>query len=182
MQLIKKSILASILIGFGITILLSVGNPLGPILFSFGLLSVCYLEANLYTGKAGYFWKNKKIELIQILIVNLFSGYIFGILLSYNAPQLIPIATEKISTWNFSIEFFIQSIFCGMIMYICVELFKRGTYIGILLGIPLFIFCGFQHCIANIIVLGIVHAWSWTLILAITGNLIGSIIINILQE
>ena len=180
MTILKKSILASILIGFGVAILLSVSNPVGPFLFAFGLLSVCYLQANLYTGKAGYFWKNQQTELAKILIINLISGYIFGLLLSYSSPELIPIATEKISTWNFSIEFFIRSIFCGMIMYICVELFKRGTYIGILLGIPLFIFCGFQHCIANIIVLGIVHAWSWTLILAITGNLIGSIIINIL--
>ena len=135
---------------------------------------------NLYTGKAGYFWKNQQTELAKILIINLISGYIFGLLLSYSSPELIPIALEKVASWDFSVAFFIRSIFCGMIMYICVDLFKKGTYIGILYGIPLFIFCGFQHCIANIIVLGVAHAWSWTLILAITGNLIGSIIINIL--
>ena len=69
-----------------------------------------------------------------------------------------------------------------MIMYICVELFKRGTYIGILYGVPLFIYCGFPHCIANIIILGVAMTWHWSIILAIVGNLIGGMIINILSK
>jgi formate/nitrite transporter FocA (FNT family) len=177
-----KSVLASILIGFGVAVLLFLGNPLGPILFAFGLMGVCYLQADLYTGKAGYYWKDKKANLATILILNLAAGYIFGLLLGYSSPQLIPVALEKIAGWDFSMAFFIRSIFCGMIMYICVDIFKRGSYIGILYGVPLFIFCGFQHCIANIIVLGVAQSWSWTLILAIIGNLVGSMIINILSK
>lgn len=177
-----KSVLASILIGFGVAVLLFLGNPLGPILFAFGLMGVCYLQADLYTGKAGYYWKDKKANLATILILNLAAGYTFGLLLGYSSPQLIPVALEKIASWDFSMAFFIRSIFCGMIMYICVDIFKRGSYIGILYGIPLFIFCGFQHCIANIIVLGVAQSWSWTLILAIIGNLIGSMIINVLSK
>ena len=162
-----KSVLASILIGFGVAVLLFLGNPLGPILFAFGLMGVCYLQADLYTGKAGYYWKDKKANLATILILNLAAGYTFGLLLGYSSPQLIPVALEKIASWDFSIAFFIRSMFCGMIMYICVDIFKRGSYIGILYGVPLFIFCGFQHCIANVIVLGVAQSWSWTLILAI---------------
>lgn len=177
-----KSVLASILIGFGVAVLLFLGNPLGPILFAFGLMGVCYLQADLYTGKAGYYWKDKKANLATILILNLAAGYTFGLLLGYSSPQLIPVALEKIASWDFSMAFFIRSMFCGMIMYICVDIFKRGSYIGILYGVPLFIFCGFQHCIANIIVLGVAQSWSWTLILAIIGNLIGSMIINVLSK
>ena len=177
-----KSVLASILIGFGVAVLLFLGNPLGPILFAFGLMGVCYLQADLYTGKAGYYWKDKKANLATILILNLVAGYIFGLLLGYSSPQLIPVALEKIASWDFSMAFFIRSMFCGMIMYICVDIFKRGSYIGILYGVPLFIFCGFQHCIANIIVLGVAQSWSWTLILAIIGNLVGSMIINVLSK
>ena len=177
-----KSVLASILIGFGVAVLLFLGNPLGPILFAFGLMGVCYLQADLYTGKAGYYWKDKKANLATILILNLVAGYMFGLLLGYSSPQLIPVALEKIASWDFSTAFFIRSIFCGMIMYICVDIFKRGSYIGILYGVPLFIFCGFQHCIANIIVLGVAQSWSWTLILAIIGNLVGSMIINVLSK
>lgn len=177
-----KSVLASILIGFGVAVLLFLGNPLGPILFAFGLMGVCYLQADLYTGKAGYYWKDKKANLATILILNLAAGYTFGLLLGYSSPQLIPVALEKIASWDFSMAFFIRSMFCGMIMYICVDIFKRGSYIGILYGVPLFIFCGFQHCIANVIVLGVAQSWSWTLILAIIGNLVGSMIINVLSK
>ena len=177
-----KSILASILIGFGVAVLLFLGNPLGPVLFAFGLMGVCYLQADLYTGRAGYYWKDKKAELAKILVINLVAGYVFGLLLSYCSPELIPVALGKVASWDFSVAFFIRSVFCGMIMYICVDLFKRGTYVGILYGVPLFIFCGFQHCIANVIVLGVAHAWSWTLILSILGNLVGSMIINTLSK
>lgn len=177
-----KSVLASILIGCGVAVLLFLGNPLGPILFAFGLMGVCYLQADLYTGKAGYYWKDKKANLATILILNLAAGYTFGLLLGYSSPQLIPVALEKIASWDFSMAFFIRSMFCGMIMYICVDIFKRGSYIGILYGVPLFIFCGFQHCIANVIVLGVAQSWSWTLILAIIGNLVGSMIINVLSK
>lgn len=183
---IKKSILAPILIGFGVAVLLFLGNPLGPVLFAFGLLSVCYLRADLYTGKAGYYWRNEKAKLVKILLWNLISGYTFGLLLGCSSPQLVPIAMEKIATWNFGIEFFIRSIFCGAIMYICVDLFKRGTTFGIFYGVPVFIFCGFQHCIANIVVLGVASwqtfTWSWTIPLAIVGNLLGSIIMDILSR
>lgn len=66
-----KSILASILIGFGVAVLLFLSNPLGPVLFAFGLMGVCYLQADLYTGRAGYYWKDKKAELTKILVINL---------------------------------------------------------------------------------------------------------------
>ncbi len=184
--LVRRSVLASILIGFGVAVLLFLGNPLGPLLFAFGLLSVCYLQADLYTGKAGYYWKNQKVELLMILLVNLASGYLFGLLLGCSSPQLVPLALEKIATWTFSLAYFIKSVMCGMVMYICVELFKRGNFVGILYGVPLFIFCGFQHSIANVIVLGIASwphlTWSWTVLLCAAGNLIGSLIINELSK
>lgn len=177
-----KSILASILIGFGVIVLLTMGSPLGPVFFAFGLMGVCYLEADLYTGKAGYYWKDNKLKLLSILIINLIAGYCFGLIAGFALPALVPAAQALVAGWEFSLSFFIRSIFCGMIMYICVELFKRGTYMGIVYGIPLFIWCGFPHCIANIITLGVACTWSWTLILAIIGNLIGGMIINILSH
>lgn len=180
-KIITNSCLASIFISFGVAILLSVGNPIGPFLFSFGLLSVCIFGADLFTGKAGYYWKNNLKDLSLILIFNLIFGWLFGILIGAANPNLIPIAIEKIMTWDISLAFFIKSIFCGMIMYICVELYKNNNMFGIFYGIPLFIFCGFQHCIANIIVLGIAKTFSITIFICILGNLIGSIIINVLQ-
>lgn len=50
---LKRSILAPILIGLGAILLLYIGSPIGPFLFAFGLLGVCMLDADLFTGKAG---------------------------------------------------------------------------------------------------------------------------------
>ena len=182
-NLIRKSIYASICIGFGVIVLLSAPAPIGTFLFSFGLLSVCHLNGNLFTGKAGYYWKDNLKELVIILIINLLFGYLIGFLFSVVDNNLIQIANNKIITWDFSLSYFLKSVFCGMIMHICVDLYKKKKCIfGILYGVPLFIFCGFQHCIANIILLGIARRFSFTILLCIIGNLIGGIISSILTE
>ena len=178
---IKKSCLASLLIACGVAIQLTIGNPLGAFLFAFGLLGVCVLEANLFTGKAGYLWKKEPFNLFIILIFNLVSGWIIGFLLGIANNSLVIEAENRIATWDFSINFFIKSIFCGIIMYIAVETFKRKNIMGIFYGVPLFILCSFQHCIANIIILGIAKTFSFTIFIAIIGNLIGSIIMNLLM-
>ena len=61
-------------------------------------------------------------------------------------------------------------------MYIAVYMYKKGTPLGIIYGIPLFIFCGFQHCIANIITLGVARTFDFSIIICILGNFVGSII------
>ena len=181
-NLIKKSSLAALLITFGVGILLTVGDPIGPFLFSFGLLCICVMQAELFTGKAGYYWKTQLRDLIIILVINLIVGWLSGFLLGIANPSLIAAALVKMSGWNWSIGYFIKSIFCGMIMYMSVEVYKKGNPLGIIYGIPLFIFCGFQHCIANVIIMGIACSFSSEIILCIIGNLIGSIITNILDK
>lgn len=180
---IKGSLLATILIGFGVAVLLAMGNPLGPFLFAFGLLGVCTLQGVLYTGKAGYMWRQEPIRLLLILIFNLIFGWLVGFLISAAAPDLMSLAAQRMETWSWSSAFFIKSIFCGMIMYIAVDMYKQHKNIaGIIYGIPLFIFCGFQHSIANVIIAGIARNFSFTIIYAAIGNLIGSIIINLLTK
>ena len=182
LRFVSKSALAPILIGLGVAVSLAIGNPLGAIFFAFGLLGVCVLQANLFTGKAGYWWKKSfALKLGAVLVINLIVGYIFGFFLSAALPNLVAAAISKVLTWNFSLSFFFQSILCGMVMYIAVELYRKDNTYGIFLGVPLFILAGFQHCIANIIVLGVARTFSWTIILCILGNLIGSILVNILQ-
>jgi formate/nitrite transporter FocA (FNT family) len=66
-------------------------------------------------------------------------------------------------------------------MYVAVKIFKKGSPLGIVFGIPLFIFCGFQHCIANVITLGVARTFDWSLLLAIAGNFIGSLLVSFLS-
>ena len=177
-DIIRKSIAASLLIGLGDYVLLKLGSPLGPVLFAFGLLGVCILGANLFTGKCGFVLEDKikPSVLITILITNLISGYLFGLLFSACDGGLIAAAQDKVASWDISWSFLIRSIMCGVIMYLAVAMYRKGSPLGIIYGIPLFIFCGFQHCIANIITLGVAQTFDWSIILAIVGNFAGSIL------
>lgn len=178
-ELINKSIGAALLISLGNYALLKLGNPIGPVIFAFGLLGVCYMGQNLFTGKCGFFIEDKiKIkDLLIILIVNLIFGYLFGILYSYTDKDVFQNAILKVNTWSVTIPFFIKSLLCGVIMYIAVYMYKKGTPFGIIYGIPLFIFCGFQHCIANVITMGIARTFDLSIIICIIGNFLGSLFI-----
>ncbi len=190
MRLIKKSALAAILIAFGVAVNLQMGYPLGPFLFAFGLLGVCAMDANLYTGRVGFWYQYYKMDTLLVFIWNCLFGGLCGVLLGAANPVLIHLATIKVMDWNFDAPFFIQSVFCGMIMYICVWMYKyKGMVWGILIGVPVFICCKFQHSIANAITLGVHMAGSdieWSMvglvIFAGIGNAVGAIIIDQLMR
>ncbi len=178
LTLINKSIGAAILISLGNYALLKLGSPIGPVIFALGLLGVCYMDLNLFTGKCGFVIENKMklTDLLIILIVNLIAGYLIGLMYSTLDKEVFTAAVEKVKTWDMSITFFLKSVMCGVIMYIAVFMYKKGTPLGIIFGIPLFIFSGFQHCIANIITLGVARTFDWSITICILGNFIGSLI------
>ena len=134
---------------------------------------------NLFTGKCGFLFQDKikPLHLIIILAVNLVAGYLIGLAFSITDVDVFNNAVAKVATWEVSIAFFIKSILCGIIMYIAVFMYKNGTPLGIIYGIPLFIFCGFQHCIANIITLGAARTFDLSIIICILGNFIGSLFV-----
>ena len=176
-ELILKSVGASVLISLGDYALLKLGNPIGPVIFAFGLLGVCYMGQNLFTGKCGFLFEDKIPfrNLMIILLVNLIAGYLMGVCFSYCDKDVVASSLIKVASWELSVPFFIKSIMCGIIMYIAVLMYRKGTPLGIIFGIPLFIFCGFQHCIANIITMGVAKTFHWSIIICILGNFIGSL-------
>ena len=176
-ELILKSIGAALLISLGNYALLKLGNPIGPVIFALGLLGVCYMGQNLFTGKCGFLFQDKikVLDLLIILVVNLAAGYLFGLLYSTVDGAIVENAISKVASWDISWAFFVKSVLCGIIMYIAVYMYKKGTPLGIIFGIPLFIFCGFQHCIANVITLGVARAFDISLLLCVLGNFVGSI-------
>lgn len=176
---IKKSIAASFFISVGVAVLFS-SPTFGPFLFSLGLLVICCTDMYLFTGKCGYTFTNLQIkqQILLILIVNLMSGWLFGFLLSFTNEQFTLQAIEKIDSWNWSIGSFIQAFYCGSIMYICVELYKKKEKLSILYGIPIFILSGFQHCIANAITLGVARTFNSIIFLHIIGNFLGAVTFN----
>lgn len=77
MKLIRKSILAGIMIGISSTVYLSVNNKIiGALLFSIGLFMICSFKMYLFTGKVGYmiitkfyFFKVKTRTFINYIII-----------------------------------------------------------------------------------------------------------------
>lgn len=156
---IKKSIISGILISigcFGYLASISSGLTwLGAILFSGGLFAVCVYGFNLYTGKVGYIALNPDLSyilfVIQICVVNLITTFLIGILVGKNFPligeQAIKCYSTKLSAPLF--KSFISAIFCGVLMFLSVDSWKKEQKIGLFIYVPLFIIAGFDHCIAN---------------------------------
>lgn len=147
-----KSIYAGIMIGFGGTVYLSMENRIvGAILFSFGLLTIITQQFNLYTGKVGY--KNKIKDLMITIIGNALGTFLIAFMIQLSKPELIEVSNniwqkKMLYSGNQAV---ILSIFCGAMMYLAVDNFKKShNLIFIILPVVIFILSGFEHSIANL--------------------------------
>lgn len=188
-----KGIYAGFMIGIGAIAFLSLENKvLGSFFFSIGLLTICMYAMNLYTGKIGYVLINK-IDYIYELLLGLLGNFIgtFIIGKSILLTRVSNISEKALTLVNIKLNdnllsIFILSVFCGILMYIAVNNYKKvnteiGKYIGIFMCVMTFILCGFEHCIANMAYITIANAWSWKALLyvliMILGNSFGAILI-----
>jgi len=185
-QKVIKSITPAFLIGIGQYGLLVSDYALPAMfLFAFGLYMICVEGLWLFTGKCGYVFYDFSVPdlLVYSLLGNMVFGYLFGRLLGIMNPKIYALACEKVAGWDWSFSFFIKSVLCGMIMYFCVDAYRKTkTPYAIILGIPLFIFCGFQHCIANVITMGVAGNFNSALILCVLGNWTGSLIVGLFTQ
>lgn len=180
------SLWCGFLISLGALAYLVVGGPLGALLFAFGLISVINTgKRNLYTGWVGICnfgsWGGWG-TLIAMLTLNAM-GVLIGVLLTCGTGIDImePVANIIDARYEASwLEIVSKSIYTGIIMHICVwmALYKQ-TFIPTLIGVPLFILCGFPHCIADVFYYGVYLCCDWDMnvlwpwFLSIVGNTIG---------
>lgn len=188
------AISAGIMIAIGGSVFLSCDSKyVGAVLFSVALLCICYLGYYLFTGKIGYlandFSKKNILNLCVGLAVNLIVTFLLGMLISFAFPALPQKAyimcTAKLEQ-TFLITF-IRAIFCGVLMYTAVEIFKeKKTPLGIIFCIPVFILCGFEHSIADMFYFGasgIFKAKILTFELAtVLGNTVGGLALPLLSK
>ena len=192
-KILTRAILAGVMISIGGTIYLACESKLlGAFLFSIGLYAICAFGLNLYTGKIGYVVDNKPKYLIELGITLL--GNLIGTVACGYLLFLTRIGDKLRSTAGVIcgvklndnlLSIFILAIFCGIIMYLAVDLFKRltdfGKYMGIFMGITVFILAGFEHCVANMYYFSVANMWGWKTILyvlvMIAGNSVGSILL-----
>lgn len=184
MKEVIKSILAGIMIGLAGWVYLKLDRSIvGACLFSLGLISVFSLELNLYTGKVGGSSWFKDLYLVRVLMMNL-AGVLFIGLISRLDDNVVRNA-EMIIYNKTNIDIIKSlwlSIFCGLIIELSVQLYKRHkNYITTILCVVLFISCGFEHCIANAYYIIVANADITAILylcLWIAGNAIGGKFLN----
>ena len=189
-------VLAGIMIIIGCTVYLSclnINKVYGALLFAVALITICYKGFSLYTGKIGFMTiKNFRKEFPTLslgLFGNVLATLIFGLMINYALPQIkekaLAIVSDKLNQDFF--EAFIKAIFCGILMYVAVALYKeKNTMLGVVFCIPTFILCGFEHSIANMgyfAIAGVIDfnsfLYIWTVIL---GNTVGGLLFPALKS
>lgn len=158
LKLLRSSIFAGIAIGTaGFGFLASgiqsetYGSLVGAVLFSFGLLTVVGYKLKLYTGTAGFIQKNEVGQLFMILLGNII-GCLCIALLSRLSPMDLQASAQKILELRLKtgpLRCLLLAIGCGFIMTTAVCFARKQQYLPLLFGVPLFIVCGFPHCVAD---------------------------------
>ena len=192
------AILAGLSIGIAGTVFLRVSEPMvGSWLFGFGLLSIVVLGFKLFTGAIGYLAAPGTTTLryardcAVIWLGNLVGTGLVG--LAMRSSRVFPsfdvriakMVAEKLNDGPLSI--FILAVFCGLLMYIAVDTWKKELPAAVRLAtlflcVVVFILSGFEHCIANMYYFavsaayGSAHTWAWLAIMT-TGNAVGGMLL-----
>ena len=180
------------------------GKIFASMLFSIGLILVCVLGLQLFTGKIGVVFDNREklvenaINLPIMLIGNAIGAFALGVLCHFLFKNVDIINAKIIYISNTKMDptlidphnsVFLEGIFCGALVYIAVYLYKNlqnwaMKIIGIIVAVTLFVYCGFQHCIANMFYFGMAFNWNidmlWNLLLVILTNSIGALLVRCL--
>lgn len=158
-DVLKKAIFAGIAISFGCIAFLTMGNLIGPILFTFGLITVVHYKLSLYTGSVGFFELlgfNKTISnnwktILAIILGNIIGCLVVALLASYGNFTFTILANDVVQSRLAQpiVSVVIRAMGCGLIMSTAVQFAREGKFLPLLFGVPLFIYCGFYHSIAD---------------------------------
>ncbi len=176
------------------------GRILGSFLFPIGLTLVCFLGLNLFTGKIGYLFDNKKDylgflglvylgNLIGALLIGLFCYLVFQNTGLYWTNSGIALAKITVPKFLDIMKQFAGAVLCGVCVYVavfCYKIFKNVILkvIGIFVPIFLFVFFKFDHCIANMYYFMFypecyANGYAYlSLVIVTLGNSLGAIALN----
>jgi formate/nitrite transporter FocA (FNT family) len=150
---VSMSLFAGLLIGIAGLVFLHVGGLGGAILFAFGLMAVTVSKSLLFTGKAGFLPLKESLQLIPMVALNAI-GCLLMAAIAYSTVENSATAAATLDTimaareaasWNI----LITSVGTGIIVTLAVYGVRKGTYLPLLYGVPVFIMCGLPHCIAD---------------------------------
>lgn len=151
MDIIKSAFLAGICIGIAGFGYLAIGGMAGAVLFCCGLIAVVSYKLKLYTGTAGFIVKGELGQLGLVLLGNILGCLAAG-LLARLSPMPLQEAAEKILSGRLAIgplRAGLLAIGCGFLMTTAVTFARQDKWLPLLFCVPMFIVCGFPHCIAD---------------------------------
>lgn len=147
----RSSLLAGICIGIAGFGYLAEKSIIGAVLFAFGLLTVVHYGMKLYTGTAGFIKRGEVGKLLLILLANII-GCLAVSMLVRCSPMPLQDTAQSILEGRLAIGPLrggVLAIGCGFIMTTAVTFARKGQNLPLLFGVPLFIMCGFPHCVAD---------------------------------
>ena len=157
----RSALLAGVAVGIAGWGYLAYKDIVGAVLFSFGLLTVVNYKLKLYTGTAGFValrtedGKSRWLKAIGELLFILF-GNIMGCMLVAIFTRLSPMelgaSAQAILESRLAVgpvKAGLLAIGCGFIMTTAVTFARKGNNLPLLFGVPLFITCGYPHCMAD---------------------------------
>ncbi len=190
-----NAILAGLFIGLAGTVYLCTPNPIaGAFLFAFGLMTIVCYGFKLYTGAIGYLVNQGKnapsylLALTAIWLGNLTGCWAVGTLIRHSrsfhllSSRVAGIADAKLQDcWS---SLLILSFFCGILMYLAVETYRRKDdfppifrFAAVFLCVAVFILSGFEHCVANMYYFSAAGVWDaetlGAILLMTLGNSLG---------
>lgn len=192
------SILGGMCIGIGGVVFLSCESKVvGAVFFCLGLFAICTFGFNLFTGKVGYVFQRPLRYtgfVLSVWLGNLIGTGIVGY--AVRATRIAGIAEKAAGMCQTKLDdsmvsIFILSVFCNILMFVAVDGFRNnpheiGKYIGIFLGVTVFILCGFEHCVANMFYFSVANAWSGRTVLYLlvmsVGNACGGVLIPLCRS
>lgn len=151
-DVLRSSVLAGVCIGIAGFGYLVTCDIIGSVLFAFGLLTVVGYKLKLYTGTAGFIQKGEVGTLLLILLGNIF-GCLLVSLMARMSPFEIQASAQSVLEGRLAIGPLrggALAIGCGFIMTTAVTFARQGNNLPLLFGVPLFIVCGFPHCVADV--------------------------------
>lgn len=193
-----NSVLGGVCIGIGGVVFLSCDDRVvGAALFCLGLFAICTFGFNLFTGKVGYIFDNPPAYsgfVLSVWLGNLVGTGLVGY--AVRATRIAGIADKAATLCQAKLNdsllsIFILAFFCGVLMFVAVDGFKNnphqlGKYLGIFLGVMVFILCGFEHCVANMFYFSAANLWSGKTVLYLLvmslGNSCGGVVIPLCRK
>ena len=175
-----KGILAGLAIGVGgfLYVIIThyvngeLGKVLGSIAFAIGLFLVCTFYLSLYTGKIGLIYEQRQNKefywsLPVMLIGNAIGAFALGYICYFifkdlevmNTVNNVCLSRTTLETFNDYLSCMVKSFLCGLCVYLAVKCFNlnrlkiKGIFL-LVFFVFVFVYCGFQHCIANMFYFG----------------------------